>query len=118
MTKQQLAACPERPNCVSSREVGSSHYIEPLSYQGGIEEARQRLLTVIAGFPRSRVIEDTGAYLRTTFTSFLFRFTDDVEFQFEEGEKRIHMRSASRVGYSDLGANRRRCEAIRERFQQ
>jgi len=39
-----------------------------------------------------------------------------VEFLLDDGSKTIHVRSASRVGYSDLGVNRRRVEAIRSRF--
>ena len=62
------------------------------------------------------MLEDSGPYIRATFTTFLFRFTDDVEFLFDDEKKLIHMRSASRVGYSDLGTNRRRCEAIRQGF--
>jgi uncharacterized protein (DUF1499 family) len=55
-------------------------------------------------------------YIHAEFTSFLFRFVDDVEFLLDDGSKTIHVRSASRVGYSDLGVNRRRVEAIRSRF--
>jgi len=43
-------------------------------------------------------------------------FVDDVEFFFPDTAV-IHMRSASRVGYSDFGANRKRLEKIRQRFQ-
>ncbi len=116
MTKQVFSPCSATPNCVSSAEIGTSQYVEPLRYQGRLEEAKKRLLDVIHGFDRTQVLEDTGSYVRTTFTSFLFRFTDDVEFRIDDEKKLIHMKSASRVGYSDLGANRRRCEAIRERF--
>jgi len=42
---------------------------------------------------------------------------DDVEFLLDDGTKTIHIRSASRVGYSDLGVNRKRVEAIRARFE-
>jgi uncharacterized protein (DUF1499 family) len=42
---------------------------------------------------------------------------DDLEFRLIPEEHIIDVRSASRVGYWDLGANRRRVERIRERFQ-
>ena len=61
-------------------------------------------------------MEDTGAYLHVEFTSAIFRFVDDVEFLFDAGSGTIHMRSASRAGYSDFGVNRRRMEAIRSQF--
>jgi len=57
-------------------------------------------------------------YLHVEFRSTLFRFVDDVEFVIDEPQGLIHIRSASRVGYSDLGANRKRMEKIRLAFQQ
>ncbi|MEE4658931.1 MAG: DUF1499 domain-containing protein [Halieaceae bacterium] len=116
MTEPAFSPCPSTPNCVSSLETRTSHSIEPLSYQGASEEAKQRLLDVINGFPRTRVLEVRDTYIHATFTSFLFRFTDDVEFLIDDTKKLIHMKSASRVGFSDIGANRRRCEAVRDRF--
>jgi len=116
MPKQVFSACPDKDNCVSSLDIGTRHYVEPLEYQGSLEDARAKLLEVINGFSRTRMIENSRTYMRATFTTFLFRFTDDVEFQIDDSEKLIHMRSASRVGYSDLGTNRRRCEEIRKRF--
>ena len=35
---------------------------------------------------------------------------------FDDNAKTIHFRSASRIGYSDLGVNRRRMEEIRKAF--
>jgi uncharacterized protein (DUF1499 family) len=48
--------------------------------------------------------------------SALFRFVDDVEFFFDDHQKVIHVKSASRTGYYDLGVNRRRIEIVRKRF--
>ena len=112
----RLAACPESPNCVCSQDTDPSHAIAPLHYEGTSEEARGVLIEVISGMKRTRIVEDTGIYLHAEFTSALFRFVDDVEFLFDDGTKTIHVRSASRVGYSDLGVNRSRVEAIRSRF--
>ena len=117
MTEPRFSPCPKTPNCVSSLETGTSHYIEPLSYGGATEAAKQRLLDVINEYPRSRVLEVTDTHIRATFKSLLFRFIDDVEFHIDAGERLIHMKSASRVGFSDMGANRRRCETIRDRFK-
>ena len=64
---------------------------------------------------RTRILTKEEDYIRVEYTSRLFRFVDDVEFYFPE-EPVIHVRSASRLGYSDLGANRRRVERIRELF--
>jgi uncharacterized protein (DUF1499 family) len=56
-----------------------------------------------------------GDLVRAEFRSRL-GFVDDVEFRIDEAAGRIHVRSASRKGYWDLGVNRRRVETIREAF--
>ena len=113
----RLGPCPHSPNCVSTREQSEQHRIEPIRYAGTTEQARRDLLRVIVSMPRARVVADDGTYLHVEFTSRIFRFVDDVEFVFDETERLIHFRSASRVGYSDLGVNRKRMEEIRKRFE-
>jgi uncharacterized protein (DUF1499 family) len=71
------------------------------------------LKRVIAGLPRTKLVQEEDAYLHYEFTSLLLRFVDDVEFLFEDETKTIHFRSASRTGYGDFGVNRRRMEDIR-----
>lgn len=112
----KLRPCPVSPNCVSSQSPDKAHYVEPFRYQDAVAEARQRLLTVISSFPRTRIVTLLDNYIHCEFTSALFRFVDDVEFYFDEDVQTIHVRSASRVGYSDLGVNRKRIEQIREKF--
>ena len=55
--------------------------------------------------------------MHAEFTSVIFRFVDDVEFLLDADSLSIHVRSASRVGYSDLGANRARALAIWQKFE-
>ena len=55
-------------------------------------------------------------YLYAEYSSALFGFVDDVEFYFPPETHIIHVRSASRLGHSDLGVNRKRIEAIRARL--
>jgi uncharacterized protein (DUF1499 family) len=57
-------------------------------------------------------------FLWAVFTSTVFRFVDDMEFRMDGATQTIHVRSASRIGYWDLGANRRRVETLRKRFAQ
>ncbi|MFM7833527.1 MAG: DUF1499 domain-containing protein, partial [Planctomycetaceae bacterium] len=75
------------------------------------------LAEIVREMPRTTVVEQTGEYLRVEFRSRLFRFCDDVEFYHDRRSGLVHFRSASRVGHSDLGVNRRRMEQIREEFQ-
>jgi uncharacterized protein (DUF1499 family) len=114
----QLAACPNKPNCVSSQAAPSDrrHYIEALTYSDGPAQARERFEQTIAGMPSARVVVREANYWRAEFTSRLWRFVDDVEFLFDDDARRIDIRSASRVGYGDFGVNRRRIEEIRRGF--
>ncbi|MEJ2427701.1 MAG: DUF1499 domain-containing protein [Deltaproteobacteria bacterium] len=112
----RLSPCPESPNCVSSLSEGKSHYVEPLTYNTPVEEAREKLISVIQSMKRSEIVTVDNNYLHATFKSALFGFVDDVELSFDDGKKIIDVRSASRTGYYDLGVNRRRVEEIRQKF--
>lgn len=113
----RLAPCGKAPNCVCSQADDPPHAIVPLEFSGGAAQAIERLERIVASLPRTRIVTRTGNYLHAEFTTLLLRFTDDVEFLLDEGASVIDVRSASRVGYSDLGTNRRRVEMIRERFR-
>jgi uncharacterized protein (DUF1499 family) len=105
VTNGQLAACPATPNCVSSQSNDPSHQIAPLA--GDLAAIK----AIIAALPGSEIITDQANYLYVEFTSKLMGFVDDVEFAVI-GD-RIEVRSASRLGESDLGVNAKRVEAIR-----
>jgi len=115
-TNHRLSPCPKSPNCVSSLSEDKSHYVAPLTYKATFEEAREKLISVLNSMKRSEIVTAETSYIHATFTSFLFRFVDDVEFSFDDQRKIIDVRSASRKGYSDLGVNRKRVEEIRTRF--
>lgn len=117
-TSLQLPPCPDSPNCVSTQAAAtdSEHFIAPLSYSGSSEEAKQRLLAVIAAMPRSTLITDEGNYLHFEFRSRIFRFVDDVQFLIDDDTMTIHFRSAARLGRGDMGVNRTRMEEIRTGF--
>ena len=118
VTQGKLSSCPDSPNCVSSQSDDPSQFIQPLSYTDSATEVKFRLQAVIQSMPRSRIVSNTNTYIHAEYTSLIFRFVDDVEFLFDEKKKLIHVRSASRVGYSDLGANRNRVEEIRKKLGQ
>jgi uncharacterized protein (DUF1499 family) len=110
----KLTPCPDSPNCVSSQSEDPRHYIEPLHFTGPLEVARKKLIQVLHSMGGVKIITETNNYFHVAFTSRLFRFVDDVEFYIVENGSVIHVRSASRVGYSDLGVNRKRIEKIRK----
>lgn len=113
----RLSPCPATPNCVSSQAPDDGHRVDPLPFTGPAQDAMLRLKSIVRSFRRTAVITDTGSYLHAEFTSAVFRFVDDVEFLADDMAKVIHVRSASRLGQSDLGVNRKRVEEIRKRWR-
>ena len=117
ITGDRLTPCPSSPNCVSSQSDDPDHFIEPIRYETSRAEARDRLKRVIESMDRAEILRESDEFLQVEFTTALMRFKDDGLFYFDEHEPVIHMRSASRLGHSDLGKNRRRLEKIRKAFR-
>ncbi len=114
----RLAPCPRTPNCVSTQAPeGSSKRMDPIPYAGSQEQARAKLVGVLRNHPRTRIVREEPGYLKAECRSAIFRFVDDVEFVFDDEAKRIHFRSASRLGRSDFGVNRKRMEEISAAFR-
>ena len=118
LKNQLLSPCPRTPNCVSSQEKISQHRIQPITFEGSLKHSKERLYLVINAMHGTRIITQEDVYWHVEFTTQLLRFIDDVEFYFDESQSLIHVRSASRQGYWDLGVNRRRVETIRSRFEE
>lgn len=112
-----LGPCPDRPNCVSSEAPDPDHKIAPLSFAGEPEQAFARLHDVVKALPRTTIVTADERYMHVEFTSLWFRFTDDLELLLDKDAGCIQVRSASRLGYSDLGANRERVEQLRRAWQ-
>jgi uncharacterized protein (DUF1499 family) len=112
----KLAPCPDSPNCVSSQAVDTGHAVAPLSFNGDPQHAWDALKTVVLKQKRTRIIRIDDHTLQAECRSLVFRFVDDLEFLLVTNEQLIHVRSASRTGYSDFGVNRRRVEHIRREF--
>jgi uncharacterized protein (DUF1499 family) len=106
--------CPSTPNCVSSQTSDSTHRIASIAVGSTPAEAFNKLKTIIQGMSGAQIVEVSDRYLRAEFTSSLMGFVDDVEFYLDLDENAIQVRSASRLGESDLGVNRKRIETIRE----
>lgn len=108
-----LSPCPDSPNCVVTQAANDPHTIAPITYQTDLDTAKETLLKVLSVVPRTEIVEQTDNYIRAKSTSRLMGFIDDVEFYFPTDRQEIEMRSAARLGESDLGVNRRRLEQIR-----
>lgn len=106
-----------KPNYVSSLpDEEESNRIEPLTFTHEPETAWSEAVNAIDSLENTIVTTNTGNYLHAEAQSAFFKFVDDLELQLVPEEKKIHVKSASRVGHSDLGANRTRVEKIRQRF--
>jgi uncharacterized protein (DUF1499 family) len=114
----KLAPCPSSPNCVSSQSTDREHAVDPLVFRGTVAEAHAAIKKILLSMNRSRIVTETDNYIHVEFTSAVFRFVDDVEFWFDGRAKVIHIRSAARLGYSDLGVNRKRVEDIQARWKE
>jgi len=112
----RLAPCPASPNCVTSDAADDTHRIAPLACRGSREAALATLAKVVAAQPGATIVVRRDDYLYATFETPLLGFVDDVEFAALPDRPAIDVRSASRLGYSDLGTNRRRIEAVRAAF--
>ena len=110
----RLAPCPSSPNCVSSFASDDQHAVSSWRYSGTAEAAQEKLIGILKSTDNATVITSNPGYIRAEFESSLMGFVDDVEFMIED--QAVQMRSASRLGYSDLGANRSRINAIGEQF--
>lgn len=116
MTTDRLAPCPSKPNCVSTTGEGS-HRMEPIPLSVSADQAHDLLVRVLEARPRTEIVTRDARYLHAVERSKLLRFKDDVEFVIDEGDGVVHFRSASRIGYSDWGVNRKRMEQIRAAFE-
>ena len=116
MTGRRLASCPNSPNCVSSQADNPVQQIKPFPLKVDATRTLAALRRLIEKLPGARVVETEPNYLQAEFTSRILRFVDDVEFLLDLEAQVVHVRSASRAGYWDFGANRRRVEQIRKAY--
>ncbi|HPG25704.1 MAG: DUF1499 domain-containing protein [Spirochaetaceae bacterium] len=109
----RLRACPPSPNCVSSAAEDAGHAIAPFVIEGDARAAWTALQGELAARPRVEIVTRRDDYVHAVFTTRLMRYRDDVELLLDAPRGRIDVRSASRVGYGDMGANRARIESLR-----
>ena len=110
-----LGLCPASPNCVSSSVDASDaeHAIAPLAVVGEVDRAWQAARAVVAETAGAAIETERDGYLHAVYTSRIMRYRDDLELSLDRGRGEIAVRSASRVGYGDMGVNRARVEALR-----
>lgn len=118
VTDGKLAPCPSSPNCVSTQSTDDAKKMSPLPFKGTMKETKDKIIDIVKGYSGTTIVEEREDYLHTTFKTKLLKFTDDVEFYFDEDEQVVHFRSASRMGYSDLGKNKSRMNEISNSYNE
>jgi uncharacterized protein (DUF1499 family) len=113
---RQDLSCPATPNCVSTEAAHDAQRMPAVPFTDGLAAAQARARTALLAEPRTRIVRDEPGLLEAESTSFLFRFVDDVRLVIDAEAGVIRFRSASRVGRSDLGVNRKRMSRISERL--
>lgn len=115
----RLSECPSSPNCVSSQAdpADSEHYAPPLKFDGDAPAAFERAKAAALSLPGVTLFEARDDYASFEITTRVMRFVDDLELVLDAPAGAIHVRSASRLGHSDLGVNRKRVEALRTAFE-
>ena len=113
-----LSPLPDSPNAVSSQTDQADKRVEPLPYSGNLDQTKALIKKAAAEFGGAQILVEKPDYLHMVFTVPVISFKDDVEFFFSEKERVVHYRSASRVGYSDLGVNRKRYERLKSLYEQ
>ena len=115
----ELAPCSSAPHCVNSQATNERHGIAPLRYTGSPVAAREKLVRVLRRMESRgyQVVASEGDYVYATYTTGLMSYVDDIEFVFSQREPGvIHVRSSSRIGYADGGANRNHVEEVRTAY--
>lgn len=118
LNNNTLAECPDKPNCVSTQSKKEEAKIDAIKYMVDDKTAYKLLLKVIENNKLANVVSKTTNYIHAAYYTKRKVFIDDVEFYIDADANLIHFRSASRVGHSDLGVNRKRMEKIRNEFLQ
>jgi uncharacterized protein (DUF1499 family) len=108
----QLASMPNSPNAVSSQTDLESYYVEPIPFKVDLETTKKAILSAVTNYGDGEIKTDDSNYIHIVFTTSAMKYHDDVEFYFDEEARVVHFRSASRIGYSDMGLNRDRYEAL------
>jgi uncharacterized protein (DUF1499 family) len=103
--------CPPTPTCVSSQDDRADTFAAPWAYEVSTARAMQLVADYVGFMAGATVVAKTDRYLRATVSS--LGATDDLEFYMTPGDYTVQFRANRRDGFTDLGQNRRRMEAMR-----
>ncbi len=124
VTSERLKPPSKTRNSVSSQaHLYTDHVqmqyasIEPLPFKNNnAANSMQVLISVLKNTPGVTIVDAKPDYIYAHAKTKVLKFVDDVEFWVNPAKGVIDVRSASRLGREDFGANRVRVEAIRSAY--
>ncbi len=106
--------CPSSPNCVSSQAEDAKHKVDPIAFPIRKKTVIQGIIVkALNEIGRVEILTNTPEHIHAIFKTKIFKFKDDLDLYIDQTENLIHVRSASRTGYSDFNVNRKRVEQLR-----
>lgn len=108
-----MSPCPTSPNCVNSDSTTKRHGIAPITPTHSLSATWRDIANYITKTDGLKLVEHTDTLIRAEATSSLLKFVDDMVFEKRPSANHIAVRSESRKGYYDFGANRKRIEKLR-----
>ncbi|MBD8015543.1 FAD-dependent oxidoreductase [Microbacterium sp. APC 3898] len=112
----RLKEMPSTPNAVSSQSSSKDKFVPAWPYNGTKSQAKKNLIGMLKGYEGVTIAQNDENYVYAVAKSKTMRFKDDIEFYFNDADQRIEFRSASRIGYSDAGVNRKRYDEMKNRY--
>lgn len=109
----RLKPLKNAPNGVSSQTEDKDKFVDALMlHEGSID-----ILLSIIRENKGLLVTSQPDYIHVIFSTRI-GFRDDVEFYLSKEEGLIHYRSQSRLGYSDMGLNKKRYEMIKDLYME
>ncbi|MGB5226608.1 MAG: DUF1499 domain-containing protein [Arenicellales bacterium] len=107
---RSLSPCGNLPNCVNSQSGRGLQSSKPVKANA---EQWAMLKAWISMQKDWQIIIEDESYIQAVVSTPLMKFKDDIQLLYLVESNLIHVRSSSRLGLSDLGANANRVEKLR-----
>lgn len=114
VSQGKLAPMPKSPNAVSSQSEDPAKRVDPIPFNGDLKESYSWIRKGLEEYGNMEILKEDEDYIHVVNTTEAMKYKDDLEFYFDREAALIHFRSASRIGYSDGGLNRKRYEKLLE----
>lgn len=108
----KLSPLPSSPNGISSQTDAVGKKVKPFPFKGNLDETRVAIRHMLAAYGNMQILKEGSTYIHAVNRTRIMGFKDDLEFYFDELTAQVHIRTSSRIGYSDLGLNRKRYEQL------